>query len=57
MENKVLVIGLKQNNVNDETIAKILELKAAAEKLGWVMNDYDAMDGFMFTTFAISKES
>lgn len=51
--NKSLISGLKLNGISDEVIEKILELKAIAEKLGWEMDDYDGMDGNIYTTFSI----
>lgn len=57
MENKALIIGLKQNLINNEMIEKILKLKEEAAKLGWDMDDYDAMDGNMYITFTTNKES
>ena len=55
-ENENLVTSLKLNKIKDGNIESLLQLKAAAEKLGFKYSEYDAMDGFVFITFAIKEE-
>jgi hypothetical protein len=55
-ENENLVTSLKLNKIKDGNIDSLLQLKAVAEKLGFEYSEYDAMDGFVFITFAIKEE-
>jgi len=54
-ENEALVHGLTLNSIERNKIAALLELKEAAAKLGWTLNDYDADEYGLYVTFAISK--
>ena len=55
-ENENLVKSLKLNKIKDGNIDLLLQLKEAAEKLGFEYSEYDAMDGFVFITFTIEME-
>jgi len=52
-ENEALVHGLTLNSIERNKIAALLELKEAAAKLGWTLNDYDADEYGLYVTFAI----
>ena len=56
MRNENLVKSLKLNKFNNDNIELILQLKKAAEGLGFEYNEYDAMDGSIFVTFSIKEE-
>ena len=56
MEKENLIKSLKRNEIKDGNIDSLLQLKEAAEKLGFELSEYDAMDGFMFVTFSLKKE-
>ena len=56
MKNESLIKSLKLNKFNNNNIELILQLKEAAEGLGFEYNEYDSMDGFIFVTFAIKEE-
>ena len=56
MKNENLVKSLKLNKIKDGNIDSLLQLKEAAEKLGFEYSEYDAMDGFVFITFAMKEE-
>lgn len=57
MNESLLVHGLQLNEIDNETIAKIIKLKVMAEELGWKLDDYDAMDGDFLITFSVKKMS
>ena len=48
--------ALKLNEIKDGNINSILQLKEAAEKLGFVLGEYDAMDGFIYVTLELKEE-
>ena len=52
-ENETLVYGLQLNNIEQDKIAALIELKEAAAKLGWILDDYDADEYGLYVTFAI----
>lgn len=52
-ENESLVHGLTLNNIKQDKIIAILELKEAAAKLGWTLDNYDADEYGLYVTFAI----
>ena len=54
-ENESLVHGLTLNNIKQDKIIAILELKEAAAKLGWTLDNYDADEYGLYVTFAMSK--
>jgi hypothetical protein len=54
-ENESLVHGLQLNNIEQDKIAALIELKEAAVKLGWTLEDNDSFDNKIYVTFAISK--
>ena len=56
MENGNLIKSLKRSEIKDSNIDSLLQLKEAAEKLGFEFSEYDAMDGFILVTFSIKKE-
>ena len=56
MEKENLIKSLKRNEIKDSNIDSLLQLKEAAENLGFEFSEYDAMDGFVFITFAIKEE-
>lgn len=55
-ENENLVMSLKLNRIKDDNINSILQLKGAAEELGFEYDDDDAMDGFIYITLKLKKE-
>jgi hypothetical protein len=55
-ENENLVKSLKLNEIKDGNINSILQLKEAAEKLGFEFDEYDAMDGFIYVTLELKGE-
>lgn len=50
-ENEALIHGLQLNGIEPDKIAAVIELKIAAAKLGWVLDDHDAFDGNLYITF------
>jgi hypothetical protein len=54
--NESLIKGLKLNKVSNENIVLFLQLKGAAEKLGFKLDAYDGMDGEFLVTFSIKEE-
>jgi hypothetical protein len=56
MKNENLIKSLKLNKFNNDNIELILQLKKAAEGLGFEYNEYDAMDDSIFVTFSIKEE-
>lgn len=51
-QNEELVRNLKLNRIKPDKIEDFIELKIAASKLGWVLDDHDAFDGNIYITFA-----
>ena len=51
-QNEELIHGLQLNGIKPDKIAAFIELKIAASKLGWVLDDHDAFDGNIYITFA-----
>jgi hypothetical protein len=43
------------NNIERDKIAALLELKEAAVKLGWTLDDNDSFDNKIYVTFTMSK--
>ena len=54
-ENEALVHGLQLNNIEQDKIEALLELKTAAAKLGWTLDDNDSFDNKIYVTFTMSK--
>lgn len=51
-QNEELVHSLKLNGIEPDKIEDFIELKIAASKLGWVLDDHDVFDGNIYITFA-----
>ena len=54
-QNEELIRSLQLNNIEQDKIEALLELKAAAAKLGWTLDDNDSFDDKIYVTFAMSK--
>jgi hypothetical protein len=54
-ENEELIHGLQLNNIEQDKIAALIELKEAAAKLGWTLDNYDEAGDGLYVTFAIFK--
>ena len=54
-QNEELIHSLQLNNIEQDKIAALIELKTAAAKLGFTLDDHDSFDNKIYVTFTMSK--